>query len=236
MAVVPRLFDDTTNRMVLEHVGGIPVFELRQVDPMGWEFAIKHGFDRTVAAVGLLVLSPVIGITALAVKLSSPGPVLFRQRRVGRDGKVFDVLKFRSMRPAAPGSDLPQLTRRRGAGRRRGRGPPHTGGALHPEWSLDEPPQLFNVLRGDMSLVGPRPERPELVGRFAERVRRYDERHRVKSGITGWAQVNGLGPGTSLADRAELDNYYIQNWSLWLDVKILLMTVPTVFTSPSGRA
>ncbi len=230
MAVVPRLFDDTTNRMVLEHVGGIPVFELRQVDPMGWEFAIKHGFDRTVAAVGLLVLSPVIGITALAVKLSSPGAVLFRQRRVGRDGKVFDVLKFRSMRPAAPGSDLPQLTGDEAPGGVEGEDRRTPVGRFIRKWSLDETPQLFNVLRGDMSLVGPRPERPELVGRFAERVRRYDERHRVKSGITGWAQVNGMGPGTSLADRAELDNYYIQNWSLWLDMKILLMTVPTVFT------
>ena len=230
MGIVPRLFDDTTNRMVLEHVAGIPVFELRRVDPKGWEFAIKHGFDRTVAAVGLLVLSPVIGITALAVKLSSPGPVLFRQRRVGRDGKVFDVLKFRSMRPAVPGADLPKLVGDAAPGGVEGEDRRTPVGRFIRKWSLDETPQLFNVLRGDMSLVGPRPERPELAGRFAERVRRYDERLRVKSGITGWAQVHQLGPGTSLADRAELDNWYIQNWSLWLDAKILLMTVPTVFS------
>ena len=230
MAIVPRLFDDTTNRMVLEHIAGIPVFELRRVDPKGWEFAIKHGFDRSVAAVGLLVLSPVIGITALAVRLSSPGPVLFRQRRVGRDGKVFDVLKFRSMRPAPPGADLPKLVGDAAPGGVEGEDRRTPVGRFIRKWSLDETPQLFNVLRGDMSLVGPRPERPELAGRFAERVRRYDERLRVKSGITGWAQVHQLGPGTSLADRAELDNWYIQNWSLWLDAKILLMTVPTVFS------
>ena len=228
MAIVPRLFDDVTNRMVLQHVGGIPVFELRQVDPKGWQFAIKHGFDRTVAAVMLIVLSPVIGATALAVRLTSPGPVLFRQRRVGRDGKVFDVLKFRSMRAAPPGGDLPKLAGDEAPGGVEGTDRRTPVGRFIRAWSLDELPQLFNVLRGDMSLVGPRPERPELVGRFAERIRRYDERHRVRSGITGWAQVNRLGPGTSLADRAEWDNWYIQNWSLWLDFKILLMTIPTV--------
>ena len=232
MAIVPRLFDDATNRMVLEHVGGIPVFELRQVDPKGWEFAIKHGFDRTVAATLLILLSPVMAATALAVRLSSPGPILFRQPRVGRDGQRFEVLKFRSMRPAAPGADLPQLAGDEAPGAQVGEGEDRRTpvGRFIRAWSLDEFPQLVNVLRGQMSLVGPRPERPELVDEFAEHVRRYDERHRVRSGITGWSQVNGLGPGTSLADRAEYDNWYIQNWSLWLDLKILLMTVPTVLT------
>jgi len=232
MAVVPRLFDDATNRMVLEHVGGIPVYELRRVDPKGWEFAIKHGFDRVVAATMLVVLSPVMALTAIAVRLSSPGPVLFRQPRVGRDGQRFDVLKFRSMRPAPAGADLPQLRGDEAPGAQVGEGEDRRTpvGRFIRAWSLDELPQLLNVLRGQMSLVGPRPERPELVDEFAGRVRRYDERHRVRSGITGWSQVNGLGPGTSLADRAEYDNWYIQNWSLWLDLKILLMTVPTVLT------
>ena len=230
MAVVPRLFDDATNRMKLEHVGGIPVFELRRVDPKGWEFAIKHGFDRLVAGTMLVLLSPVIGATALAVRLSSPGPVLFRQPRVGRDGQRFDVLKFRSMRPAPPGGDLPKLSGDQAPGAQVGEGEDRRTpvGRFIRAWSLDELPQLINVLRGQMSLVGPRPERPELVEEFADHVRRYDERHRVRSGITGWSQVNRLGPGTSLADRAEYDNWYIQNWSLWLDLKILLMTIPTV--------
>jgi exopolysaccharide biosynthesis polyprenyl glycosylphosphotransferase len=228
MAIVPRLFDDATNRMTLEHVGGIPVFELRQVDPQGWQFAIKHGFDRSVALTMLILLSPVMAATALAVRLSSPGPVLFRQRRVGRDGRVFDVLKFRSMRVGGQRDDSPRLADDEAPGGIEGEDRRTGVGRFIRAWKLDELPQLVNVLRGEMSLVGPRPERPELVGRFAENVRRYDERHRVRSGITGWAQVNGLGPGTSLADRAEWDNWYIQNWSLWLDAKILLMTIPAV--------
>jgi exopolysaccharide biosynthesis polyprenyl glycosylphosphotransferase len=227
MAVVPRLFDDTTNRMVLEHVGGIPLFELRQVDPQGWQFALKHGIDRVGAAALLALLAPLMAGIAAAVRLSSPGPVLFRQRRVGRDGREFDLLKFRSMRAEeaahpvlVPGGEL-------APGGVEGEDRRTPVGRFIRAWSLDELPQLVNVLRGEMSLVGPRPERPELAGEFAERVRRYNERHRVRSGITGWSQVHGLGPGTSLADRAEWDNWYIQNWSFWLDLKILLMTVPT---------
>jgi exopolysaccharide biosynthesis polyprenyl glycosylphosphotransferase len=227
MAVVPRLFDDATNRMVLQHVGGIPVFELRRVDPKGWQFALKHGIDRVVAAILVVLAAPVMGATALAVRLSSPGPVLFRQRRVGRDGQVFDVLKFRSMRPAPEGSAATVPEGERAPGGVEGEDRRTPVGRFIRAWSLDELPQLINVLRGEMSLVGPRPERPELAGNFAERVRRYDERHRVRSGITGWSQVNGLrGPETSLADRAEWDNWYIQNWSFWLDFKILLKTVP----------
>ncbi len=227
MAIVPRLFDDATNRMVLEHVGGIPVFELRQVDPKGWEFAVKHGIDRVASALLLVLLSPLLAAIALAVRTSSPGPTLFRQRRVGRDGQVFDVLKFRSMRvaPERPGASVAHGDSAPGGVE--GEDRRTSVGRFIRAFQLDELPQLANVLRGEMSLVGPRPERPELAGEFAEHIRRYEERHRVRSGITGWAQVNGLfGPGTSLADRAEWDNWYIQNWSFWLDFKILLMTIP----------
>jgi len=231
VAIVPRLFDDVTNRMVLEHVGGVPVFELRRVDPRGWEFALKHGFDRTVAALVLLVLSPLLVVIGLAVLVSTGRPVLHRQPRVGSDGRVFDLLKFRSMHEpveesesesAAPVGDsapggVEGVDRRTPVGR------------LLRATSLDELPQLLNVLRGEMSLVGPRPERPELADEFNQRIRRYAERIRVRSGITGWAQVHGLrGAGTSLTDRAEWDNWYIQNWSFWLDLKILLKTFPAV--------
>jgi lipopolysaccharide/colanic/teichoic acid biosynthesis glycosyltransferase len=178
------------------------------------------------------VLSPVIAATALAVRFSSSGPILFRQPRVGRDGQRFDVLKFRSMRPADPGADVPKLAGDEAPGAQVGEAADRRTpvGRFIRAWSLDELPQLVNVLRGQMSLIGPRPERPELVAEFEDHIRRYDERHRVRSGITGWSQVNGLGPGTSLADRAEYDNWYIQNWSLWLDFKILLKTIPTVLT------
>jgi lipopolysaccharide/colanic/teichoic acid biosynthesis glycosyltransferase len=166
------------------------------------------------------------------VKLSSPGPVFFRQRRVGRDARPFDLLKFRSMSMgAASPSDaaaesLPADTAPGGV---EGDDRRTAIGRLLRRTSIDELPQLFNVLRGEMSIVGPRPERPEFVELFEQNVERYEDRHRVKAGITGWAQVHGLRGRTSLADRIEWDNYYITNWSLWLDFKILLMTVVAVF-------
>jgi lipopolysaccharide/colanic/teichoic acid biosynthesis glycosyltransferase len=157
--------------------------------------------------------------------------VLYRQRRIGRDGQAFEMLKFRSMRAADPDAPAPALPAGaavapggvEGVDRRT------PVGAFLRRSSLDELPQLFNVLRGDMSMVGPRPERPEYVARFDAIVDRYEDRHRVKSGITGWAQVNGLRGKTPLEERVEWDNWYIQNWSLWLDFKILVKTIGAVF-------
>jgi exopolysaccharide biosynthesis polyprenyl glycosylphosphotransferase len=232
VSLVPRLFESINVRAEIEHIGGIPLFRLRTVRPKGWQFAIKHALDRVAGAVLTLLLAPLILVAIAAVKLSSRGPVFFRQRRVGRDGRPFDLLKFRSMRlPGGRGQDkvavlLPEDTAPggvEGADRRT------AVGRLMRRLSIDELPQLFNVLRGEMSIVGPRPERPEFVELFERRVNRYDDRHRVKSGITGWAQVHGLRGNTSLSDRIEWDNYYIENWSLWLDFKILLMTVSAVF-------
>ncbi len=163
--------------------------------------------------------------------------MLFRQRRIGRDGHGFDMLKFRSMRlaPAAPaemataGGNVVAAARPTWppAASRATTAAPGSG-TLMRSTSLDELPQLFNVLRGDMSLVGPRPERPEFVELFGSRIDRYEDRHRVKSGVTGWAQVHGLRGKTSLRDRVEWDNYYIENWSLGLDFKILVMTVAAI--------
>jgi exopolysaccharide biosynthesis polyprenyl glycosylphosphotransferase len=227
VSLVPRMFEAINERAVLDHLGGIPLISLRPTNPRGWQFAIKHALDRLIAAIALLLLAPVIGAIALAVRLSSPGPALFRQRRVGRDGRVFDLLKFRSMRVpdwesefvppdgCAPGG-IEGVDRTTRLGR----------------WlrstSLDEIPQLINVLRGEMSLVGPRPERPHYAARFGAEVNRYDDRLRVKSGITGWSQVNGLRGQTSIADRVEWDNYYIRNWSLGLDLKIMMLTVAEI--------
>jgi exopolysaccharide biosynthesis polyprenyl glycosylphosphotransferase len=222
------MYEAINERVTVDHVGGLPLLSLRRTDPRGWRFSIKHAIDRLGAAVALTVFGPLMVLIALAVRHSSPGPVLFRQRRVGRDGREFDVLKFRTMRTAdsasgfipregcAPGG-VEGTDRRTSIGR----------------WlrgtSLDELPQLLNVVRGEMSLVGPRPERPEFVARFDTEIDHYSDRHRVKSGMTGWAQVNGLRGQTSIADRVEWDNYYIENWSLWFDLRIMVLTVAEVF-------
>jgi exopolysaccharide biosynthesis polyprenyl glycosylphosphotransferase len=232
VSLVPRLFESINVRVGLEHIGGMPLFRLRTVRPKGWQFAVKHALDRLMAAALIVLLAPILIAATLAVKLSSRGPIFFRQRRVGRDGRDFDLLKFRSMRltdePSAgnisvflPGDTAPGGVE--GTDRRT------NIGKLMRRTSIDELPQLFNVLRGQMSIVGPRPERPEFVELFERRVDRYEDRLRVKSGITGWAQVHGLRGKTSLSDRIELDNYYIENWSLWLDFKILVMTIGAVF-------
>jgi exopolysaccharide biosynthesis polyprenyl glycosylphosphotransferase len=227
VSLVPRLFDLVNTRLAYEPVVGLPVATLRSTNPLGATFALKHAIDRVVAVLLIVVVAPLLALIVMLVKRSSPGPVLFRQRRIGRDGHAFDVLKFRTMahgEPApgfapagglAPGG-VEGVDRRTAVGR----------------WlrrtSLDELPQLFNVARGEMSLVGPRPERPEYVETFAVDLVRYAERHRVRAGITGLSQVHGLRGQCRIADRVELDNYYIENWSLGLDLKILLMTVLAV--------
>jgi lipopolysaccharide/colanic/teichoic acid biosynthesis glycosyltransferase len=180
----------------------------------------------------LVVLAPLMIILALLVKVSSPGPVLLSQIRNGRDGREFGMLKFRSMRlhPAtmSPDSSLLELLADVAPGGVEGYDRRTRIGALLRRTSLDELPQLFNVLRGEMSFVGPRPERPHYVKLFGTEVARYTDRHRVKSGITGWAQVNRLRGKTSISDRVEWDNYYIENWSFALDLKIIAMTVAAV--------
>lgn len=227
--VVPRLMDVVGGATYVEHLGGIPLLVLCHTDPKGWQFAVKHALGRTIAAVLLLLISPLYVLLAILVKLSSPGPVYFRQQRVGRDGKVFDCLKFRSMRPVGPATKAFALKEGSAPGGVEGDDRRTAIGKFMRRTSLDELPQLVNVLRGEMTLVGPRPERPEFVELFEMQVRRYGDRHRVKAGITGWAQVHGLRGQTSIADRAEFDNYYIENWSLMLDFKIMLLTVLAVF-------
>ena len=237
VSLVPRLFESVNVHVSLEHLGGLPLFGLHTIDPQGWQFAIKHVIDRVCAVAGLIVLSPLLLSLALAVRLSSPGPILFRQRRIGRDGRDFEMLKFRSMRPLetitdpADSSNVVALHPDIGPGGIEGADRRTAVGRLMRSTSMDELPQLLNVVKGEMSLIGPRPERPDLVDLFGSRIARYSDRHRVKSGITGWAQVHGLRGKTSLRDRVEWDNYYIENWSLGLDLKILAMTVAAVFKS-----
>ena len=228
VSLVPRLYESINDRTTLDHVGGLPLMTLHPTDPRGWQFMVKHAFDRAFAFAAVVLLSPVLIACALAVRLNSPGPILFRQRRVGRDGREFEVLKFRTMRESTAvetGFELPDGVAPGGI---EGEDRRTRVGRTLRDFSLDELPQLINVVRGDMSLVGPRPERPEYVERFARDVTRYQDRHRVKSGITGWAQVNGLRGQTSIADRVEWDNYYIQNWSLRLDLRIVMLTIAEV--------
>jgi lipopolysaccharide/colanic/teichoic acid biosynthesis glycosyltransferase len=165
---------------------------------------------------------------ALAVRLSSPGPVLFRQRRIGRDGREFDLLKFRTMVAGDPADDEFAVPAGLAPGGVEGTDRRTRVGRVLRRTSLDELPQLFNVIRGEMSLVGPRPERPEFAELFRERFEHYHDRHRVRSGITGWAQVNGHRGQTPLAERVEFDNFYIEHWSLRLDLKIVLLTLPAL--------
>jgi exopolysaccharide biosynthesis polyprenyl glycosylphosphotransferase len=232
-AIVPRLFERMPALTQMEHLGGLPLVAPRPATPAGWQFRVKYALDRLLAAAALVVLSPVIIAAAIAVVVSMGRPVFFRQLRIGRDGRPFEMLKFRSMAIAdespykAPEGDL-------APGGVEGEDRRTRVGAFLRKTSVDELPQLFNVLSGEMSIIGPRPERPEFVRDFEQRIYRYGERHRVKAGITGWAQVHGLRGRTSLADRAEWDNFYIENFSLWLDLKIALMTVRTLFRSSAA--
>jgi exopolysaccharide biosynthesis polyprenyl glycosylphosphotransferase len=246
VSLVPRLYESINERTTLDHVGGLPLLTLHSIDPRGWQFAVKHTIDRSVALLSLCLLAPHLLAMGIGVRLSSPGPILFRQRRIGRDGREFTMLKFRTMRghpssageadagwaaeilgvPARPAPDpaptLIPIDRTTGIGR------------FLRNYSLDELPQLINVLRGEMSLVGPRPERVAYVRDFERHVDRYADRHRVRSGLTGWAQVNGLRGETSIADRVEWDNYYIQNWSLRLDLRIIALTLIAIFKSSAA--
>jgi exopolysaccharide biosynthesis polyprenyl glycosylphosphotransferase len=233
VAFVPRLYETITSRLTVEHLGGIPFLSAHPANPKGIQFAIKYAADRVVAAILLMLTLPLTIPTAVAILVSTGRPLFFRQVRVGRDGRTFEMLKFRTMRPCAatPVVELPPDTAPGGV---EGDDRRTKLGSLLRRSSIDELPQLLNVLKGEMSLIGPRPERPEFVGLFEQSVYRYSDRHRVKSGITGWAQVNGLRGKTSLADRVEWDNYYIENWSLWLDVKVLLLTFLAVIRSPQN--
>lgn len=223
--VLPRVHDAVGAHAWLEHLGGLPLVVIPPLNPHSWQFAVKHAMDRVLSAIGLLLIAPIFLSLALLVRLGSSGPIFFRQKRVGRDARTFDCLKFRSMRLPAESDAAFELSAGAAPGGVEGVDRRTWIGRIMRATSLDELPQLINVLRGDMSLVGPRPERPEFVEIFELQIRRYGERHRVKAGLTGWAQVHGLRGQTSIADRAEWDNYYIENWTLSLDVKILSLTV-----------
>jgi Undecaprenyl-phosphate glucose phosphotransferase len=216
--IVPDLYRLITLRGGMEEFEGLPFINLRESPLVGWNRFFKWAADTFLAAACLIVLAPLLLLIALAIKVTSPGPVLFRQTRMGLDGKVFEMWKFRSMVTDAEARTGPVWARR---------GDPRRTplGRFLRRFSLDELPQLVNVLRGEMSLVGPRPERPELIRSFKDRIPHYMLRHKMKAGMTGWAQVNGWRGNTSLEKRIECDLYYIENWSLLFDFKILFKTL-----------
>lgn len=221
--VVPDLFSYITLRGGLEEFGGLPVISLQGAPLEGWNRVLKRSFDVLIAAVSLVALLPVMVLVGLAVKLTSKGPMFYAQERMGMDGHLFKMLKFRTMRLDA------EL---HGAQFARADDPRRTPiGAFLRRFSIDELPQFWNVFVGDMSLVGPRPERPVFIEEFKKQIPRYHLRHMVKSGITGWAQINGLRGDTSIKDRIDYDLYYIEHWSLLFDLKILLRTALGGFLS-----
>jgi exopolysaccharide biosynthesis polyprenyl glycosylphosphotransferase len=233
VALVPRLFESTNERMTYEPVGGVPLLTLHSAPLRGPRVALKHALDRMIAAALLLLALPLLAVIALATMAGTGGPVLFRQRRVGQDGREFDLLKFRTMRGEPSGEEaLPPIGSDRAPGGVEDGDRRTAVGRLLRRTSLDELPQLVNVLRSEMSLVGPRPERPSFVELYSEALDRYSDRHRMRPGITGCAQVKGLRGQTSLSERVELDNYYIEHWSFTLDMKILLRTVLAAFRVP----
>jgi Undecaprenyl-phosphate glucose phosphotransferase len=216
--LVPDLHEYVTLGCQVEDFDGLPIVRINDSPLDGWGGYAKRLTDIVMAGVALVILCPVLFLIGLLVKLTSNGPVLYSQERMGLDGRTFNMLKFRSMRvDAEVGSGA--VWARPGDDRRT------PIGAFLRATSLDELPQFWNVLRGDMSLVGPRPERPVFVRQFRGEIPHYMLRHKVKAGITGWAQVNGWRGNTSLERRIECDLYYIRNWSYVLDVKILFLTL-----------
>jgi Undecaprenyl-phosphate glucose phosphotransferase len=223
--MVPDMLGVLTSQVKVRELEGIPFLKIKGIPLTAWGRVTKRMFDLAVSALALLLLSPLLLVVMAAIKLDSRGPVLFRQQRVGLDGRPFTMYKFRSMRV---GSE--QFDAQAGLGLKNDPRRTRIGKILR-STSLDELPQLFNVLKGEMSLVGPRPERSRFVQEFGAVVPKYLDRHRVKTGVTGWAQVNGLRGDTSIEERVKYDLYYIENWSLAFDIKILLRTIRAVFVS-----
>ena len=216
--VVSDLYDFVRLRGGVDELDGLPIINIQDTPLHGWGKILKRVLDILLALIGIIILSPLMLIIAALIKMTSKGPIFYGQKRMGLDGEIFEMLKFRSMVVDAEKDTgsmwaKPDDPRRTPIGR------------ILRKTSLDEFPQLFNVLKGEMRLVGPRTERPELIEQFKHKVPKYMLRHKIKAGMTGWAQVNGWRGNTSLEKRIEHDLYYIENWSLSFDLRILFLTI-----------
>lgn len=221
--VFPDVFQILVSEAAIGDLNGMPMVSVRDAALQGWNAAVKRAMDILLSGLVLVLLSPLMLLTATLIKLTSPhGPIFYFQERVGLDGKRIWVIKFRSMRPDAEAQSGPVWAVK---------GDPRTTpiGRFLRRFSIDELPQFVNVVLGDMSIVGPRPERPIFVEQFSQQIQRYPERHREKAGLTGWAQVNGLRGNTSIEERTAYDLWYVENWTPWLDIKIMLRTVVAIF-------
>lgn len=216
--IVPDLYQFVMLRGGIEELDGLPIISLSDLPLNGWHRIFKRVTDTVVSLLAIMILFPVMVLIGAIVKITSPGPILYKQERMGLDGRVFNIYKFRSMGIGAEDNTGPVWASEDDYRRTK-------FGAFLRKTNLDELPQLFNVLKGNMSLVGPRPERPYFIERFKKEVPKYMFRHKTKAGITGWAQVNGWRGNTSVEKRIEYDLYYIENWSLTLDVKIMWQTL-----------
>jgi exopolysaccharide biosynthesis polyprenyl glycosylphosphotransferase len=220
--ILPGLLDIMASGVVADDIDGIPLVGVRRSRLVGGNLLVKRAFDLVLALLLLVPGIPLMAIIAIAIRLDSPGPVIYRQERVGKNERTFTAYKFRSMKQDAEADTGPVFTSRDD--------PRITKvGRFLRRTSFDEVPQVINVLRGEMSLVGPRPERPHFVAQFEREVERYSQRHEVRPGITGWAQLNDLRQDTSIEQRTIYDTYYVDNWSLAFDLKILVTTFIRVF-------
>jgi len=217
--LIPNCFQILVSGLQLESFHGMPVLGVGRM-PLHCAFnnAAKRAVDIVGSILGLILFAPVMAVFGTLVWLESPGPVLYRQRRIGLNGRPFHILKIRSMKPDAEAAGIPGWTVKDDPRRLK-------VGAIMRQWNIDELPQFINVLRGEMSLVGPRPERPELIEDFKEEIPHYNVRHNIKPGVTGWAQVNGLRGDTCLRERVKFDLDYIENWNFALDLQIMFMTL-----------
>ena len=216
--IVPSYFQILVSGLHLETVSGVPVLGVSQLPlDVPFNFLLKRMTDIVGASVGLILSAPLFALFAVLVYVESPGPVIYRQRRMGRNGQPFNILKIRSMRlDAEAGTEVGWTVK----------GDPRRlrVGRFIRKWNIDEVPQFWNVLKGEMSLVGPRPERPELIANFKEEIPHYNARHNAKPGITGWAQIKGLRGDTDLKERIRADLYYLENWNILLDFQIMALT------------